>query len=79
MRNKQIPETNLIAYQGKHNIECRPSQIHNASWQKCTRKILNKSHIAEEQNSIEDPSYNHNTYIEEITSDVLVLLRKVLD
>jgi hypothetical protein len=68
--NEQVPETNLIAYQGEHEVKDRESRVNNTSKPECAWKLADTEHIGIQQNDVEDSSYNQTAYIEEITSDV---------
>jgi hypothetical protein len=67
---EQIPETDLVAQQYEDHVENSPYRIDNRSWQECCWKIIDEQQIRKQENSIEDSSYDHNTYIEEIPSDI---------
>ena len=68
--NEQVPETNLIAYQGEHEVKNRERRVNNASKPERAWKIADAEHIGIQQTDVEDSSDNQTTYVEEITSDV---------
>ena len=68
--NEQVPETNLIAYQGEHEVKNRERRVNNARKPERAWKIADAKHIGIQQTDVEDSSDNQTTYVEEITSDV---------
>jgi hypothetical protein len=67
---EQVLQTYLITHQCQPDIENRPKQVNNAGPPERPRKTWEAENISKQQNHIEDPSYGHTAYIQEIALNV---------